>query len=241
MKIEEKLTYPLRINRYLAHKGLTTRRGADELIEKGLVKINGAIAKLGDKVTEEDKVIVEKTALAKADLNYRYVAYHKPRGVSTDVQRGSQSISSELPALRGLSPLGRLDKDSHGLIILTNDGRLTERLLHPSREHEKEYYVRVDKPIKDSFINRLQRGVLIEGYKTKPAKARRAGETIFYITLTEGKKHQIRRMCTAEGYQVLDLNRVRVMNIKLGDLKEGAYRALTGPELAMLKKSIGLS
>jgi 23S rRNA pseudouridine2604 synthase len=146
----------------------------------------------------------------------------------------------ELPALRGLFPLGRLDKDSHGLIILTNDGRLTDRLLHPDHAHEKEYYVRVDKRVTDTFIRHVERGILIETYKTKPAKARRAGETIFYITLTEGKKHQIRRMCAAEGLQVLELTRVRIMNIKLGDLKEGAYRDLTSAELLELKKKIGL-
>ncbi|MBI3634032.1 MAG: rRNA pseudouridine synthase [Candidatus Yonathbacteria bacterium] len=236
----EPLTYPARINRYLAHKGFSTRRGADELITKGFVKINGVVAKLGDKVKEEDIVIVAEKVLAETALRHRYLAYHKPCGVSTDAQHNSLSIASELPALRGLFPLGRLDKDSHGLIVLTNDGRLTERLLHPSRAHEKEYLVHVDKPIKDSFINHLERGVLIEGYKTKPAKARRAGETIFYITLVEGKRHQIRRMCTALGYQVLDLNRVRIMNIKLDDLKEGAYRPIEGKELMTLLKDIGL-
>lgn len=236
----EPLIYPVRINRYLAHKGLSTRRGADELIEKKLITINGKVAKLGDKVNEKDVVVIADSALADASRQYRYIAYHKPCGVSTDVQPGSLSISSELPALRGLFPLGRLDKASHGLIILTNDGRLTERLLHPSHEHEKEYLVRVDKPISDSFIRRLERGILIEGYKTKPAKARRAGETILYITLVEGKKHQIRRMCTAEGYQVKDLNRVRVMNIELGTLKEGAYRNIEKEELSTFLKSIGL-
>lgn len=240
MIVTEPLTYPIRINRYLAHKGLTTRRGADDLITKGLVTINGVPAKLGDKVSEKDNVVVAERALTQAKLRYRYIAYHKPRGVSTDVQPGTQSIASALPALRGLSPLGRLDKASHGLIILTNDGRLTERLLHPSHAHEKEYVVQVDKPVTDSFIRRLERGVLIEGYKTKPAHARRAGETIFNITITEGKKHQIRRMATALGYQVLDLNRVRIMNVKLGTLKEGAYRAIEGTELVTLLKSLGL-
>lgn len=234
------LAYPVRVNRYLAHKGLSTRRGADELITKGLVTINGTIAKLGDKVGEKDNVVVAERALAQAKLRYRYVAYHKPRGISTDVQPGTQSIASALPALRGLAPLGRLDKASHGLILLTNDGRLTERLLHPSREHEKEYLVQVDKPVTDAFIRRIERGVLIEGYKTRTAVARRAGETIFYITLTEGKRHQIRRMCTALGYQVLDLNRVRVMNVKLANLKEGAYRAIEGAELSTLLRNLGL-
>lgn len=232
--------FPARINRYLAYKGFSTRRGADELIEKGLITINGKVAKLGDQVQENDVVEVAEKILAQNALRHRYIAYHKPRGVSTDVQEGSRAIMSELPALRGLFPLGRLDKDSHGLIILTNDGRLTERLLHPSHMHEKEYLVRVDKPISDTFIRHLERGILIEEYKTKPAKARRAGETIFYITLVEGKKHQIRRMCAAEGYQVQELTRVRIMNIKLGDLKESAYRDIAGEELMSLLKDIGL-
>lgn len=236
----EPLTYPVRINRYLAHKGFSTRRGSDELIAKGLVKVNGKVAKIGDKVMENDVVEVAEAALARAALRHRYVAYHKPRGISTDAQHDTRSIVSELPALRGLYPLGRLDKDSHGLIILTNDGRLTERLLHPSRNHEKEYLVRVDKKITETFIRHLERGVLIENYKTKPAKARLAGETIFYITLTEGKKHQIRRMCAAEGYQVLELTRVRIMNVKLGDAKEGTYRDIAGKELLIFLKDIGL-
>lgn len=235
---KETVTYPIRINRYLALKGFCTRREADDFVEKGLVLINNKKALLGDKVKEDDSVIVSPNALKKSAMRHRYVAYHKPKGVSTDVQKDSQSISSELPALRGLSPLGRLDKDSHGLILLTNDGRLTDRLLNPSRQHEKEYFVRINKPVSDTFIRHLERGIFIEGYKTKPAKARRAGETIFYITLTEGKKHQIRRMCASEGFQVLELNRVRVMNIKLGDLKEGAYRDLTEAELNTLFKEI---
>lgn len=236
----EEFTFPARINRYLAHKGYTTRRGADELIEKGSVTINGKKAKLGDKVTEKDVVEVSQDVLEKNAAKFRYIAYHKPRGVSTDAQHDSRSIASEIPALRGLYPLGRLDKESHGLIILTNDGRLTERLLHPSRAHEKEYHVHIDKPATDTLIRHFERGVFIEGYKTKPAKARRAGETTFNITLTEGKKHQIRRMCAAEGARVIDLERIRIMNIKLGDLKEGAYRDIKGEELTTFLKKIGL-
>lgn len=240
-KETDPLTFPIRLNRYLAHKGFSTRRGADELITKGLVKINGKVAVLGDQVRSSDDVVeVSPKVISKIEGAYRYVAYYKPRGISTDVQTEGESIKSSLPALRGLFPLGRLDKDSQGLIILTNDGRLTDRVLSPDRAHEKEYLVKVDKQISDSFIRHLERGILIETYKTKPAKARRSGETIFHITLNEGKKHQIRRMCTAEGYQVLQLTRVRIMNIKLGDLKEGAYRDITGTELATLKKSIGL-
>lgn len=237
----EPLEFPIRINRYLAHKGFSTRRGADDLIARRLVKINGKVAVLGDKVASADDIVeVSETVIAKIEGTYRYLAYNKPRGISTDTQTEGESIKSELPALRGLFPLGRLDKDSEGLVILTNDGRLTDRVLSPDRVHEKEYLVKVDKKITDTFIRHIERGILIEIYKTKPAKARRAGETTFRITLTEGKKHQIRRMCAAEGYQVLELKRLRIMNIKIGELKEGSYREIVGEELADLKKSIGL-
>lgn len=236
----EPLTFPVRINRYLAHKGFSTRRGADDLITKGLIKINDKIAKIGDKVEEKDNVVVSPIVQSQDELRYRYVAYFKPRGISTDAQKEGESVKMAMPALRGLFPLGRLDKDSRGLLILTNDGRLTDRILSPDRAHEKEYLVKVDKQVTDSFIRHLERGILIETYKTKPAQARRAGETIFNITLTEGKKHQIRRMCTSEGYQVLDLMRIRVMNVELGNLKEGGYRPIVGAELSTLKKSIGL-
>ncbi len=237
----EPLTFPVRLNRYLAHKGFSTRRGADELITKGLVKINDNVAVLGDQVTSGDDIIeVSPSVLTKIEGSYRYVAYYKPRGISTDTQKEGESIKMALPALRGLFPLGRLDKDSEGLIILTNDGRLTDRVLSPDRAHEKEYLVKVDKKVSDTFIRHLERGILIEVYKTKPAKARRTGETIFRIILTEGKKHQVRRMCAAEGYQVLDLTRVRIMNVTLGNLKSGSYRDIVGTELTELKKSIGL-
>lgn len=236
----EKPLFPMRINKYLAHKGLSTRREADELISRGVVTINGKRALLGDKVLETDTVEISKKTLEKRALAYRYVAYSKPRGVSTDTQKDSPSILSENPALRGLFPIGRLDKDSHGLILLTNDGRLTERLLNPDREHEKEYHVRVDKPVTDTFVRHMARGVMIEGYKTKTAKVRRAGETTFNIILTEGKNHQIRRMCAAKGYRVISLQRIRVMNIKIGDLKEGQFRDIQGKELETFLKKIGL-
>lgn len=230
----------MRINRYLAQRGYSTRRGADDLITKKLVTINGTTAKLGDRIQETDVVVVSPKALRTQQATYRYLAFNKARGVTTDVQSDSQGIVRADPALRGLFPLGRLDKDSSGLIILTNDGRLTDRLLNPLHVHEKEYLVNVDKPIPDSFIRHLERGINIEGYRTKPAVARRAGETLFRITLVEGKKHQIRRMCAAEGFQVRELKRVRVMNIAMGSLKEGAYRDITGAELEALKKSLNI-
>lgn len=238
--MKEAISYPVRLNRYLAQKGIATRREADEIIRRGHVAINGVIAKIGTQVREEDVVEVKESELHKNTLRYRYIAYHKPRGMVTDAKNITSVPRALNPALRGIFPLGRLDKDSHGLLILTNDGRLTDRLLHPSNAHEKEYFVHVDKPVTDKFIRRLKRGITIEGYRTRPAQASRAGETVFRIVLTEGKKHQIRRMCTAEGFQVRDLKRTRIMNIELNDLKEGTYRSIEGNELTTLLKKVGL-
>jgi len=144
----------------------------------------------------------------------------------------------------GVFPVGRLDKDSEGLMILTNDGRVTGPLLNPEAEHEKEYEVRVDKAIKSGFIKKMAKGVDIEGYTTKRAKVKKTGRNpngkTFRITLTEGKKHQIRRMCAALGYQVQSIKRVRIENIELGKLKPNQYRKLSGKELRDFLKTLGL-
>ncbi len=229
-----------RINKYLAEKGFSTRRGADALISAGKVKINGRVAKLGDKVGEADKVEVDQKAIAAKQNSYMYYAYNKPVGIVThSPQNGEQDIAQAVK-LQGVFPLGRLDKDSHGLILLTNDGRVTERLLNPEGEHEKEYIVKVDKPLKQNTLTRLAKGVKIEDYITKPAIVEEMGAHALRLTITEGKKHQIRRMLTALGYVVVDLKRIRVMNIKLGETKEGMYRQLTASEKSALLKALGL-
>lgn len=224
------ISYPVRINRYLALTGVSTRRGADELIAQKKITVNGRIAVLGDMVQQDDTVKVKNTT----SKEYIYLAYYKPRGVIThspsEEEKGIEDV------LRGqikerVFPIGRLDKDSQGLIILTNDGRITEKLLSPGREHEKEYIVTVDKPLTGRFLRHLERGVEIEGYLTKPALAKEAGEQKFSIIITEGKKHQIRRMCAAEGYTVHDIKRVRIMNIELGSLQSGQFRTIKGEEL----------
>ncbi len=234
-----KTEYPLRINKYLAARGDATRRGADVLIEERKVTINGRIAKLGDMVNEKDSVIVKGANSKK----YIYYAYSKPRGViSHSPQNGEKSIED---AIRGhihqeVFPIGRLDKDSHGLIILTNDGRITEKLLSPKKQHEKEYVVTVDKPITGRFLKEMERGVEIEGYKTKPARVKEAGMEKLNIIITEGKKHQLRRMCASLGYTVKDIKRIRIMNITLGSLKPGQFREIKGKELEVLFYSIGM-
>lgn len=230
----------IRINKYLAEKGFSTRRGADALIEAGKVKINGRVAKLGDKVAATDKVEVDQKAIAAKQNAYMYYAYNKPVGIVThSPQNGEQDIAQAIK-LQGIFPLGRLDKESHGLILLTNDGRVTERLLSPEGKHEKEYVVKVDKPLLQNTLTRLGKGVKIEGYITKPAIVEELGARSLRLTITEGKRHQIRRMLTALGYVVVDLKRIRIMNINLGDIKEGQYRQLTVAEKKTLLADLGL-
>lgn len=231
----------MRINKYLARYGYATRRGADELISRGLVTINGAPAELGAQVMEGDVVEVKN----RQRRAYRYFAYNKPRGMVTHSAKGAdkdiEMVVKADPLLRGTFPVGRLDKDSHGLIILTDDGRITDRLLSPEYEHEKEYMVRTARPLRQSTKEKLEAGVNIEGYLTKPAKVRITGERTFSITLTEGKKHQVRRMVVALFNEVEDLKRTRVMNIRLSNLKAGTYRPIEGEELETFLESLGLS
>jgi 23S rRNA pseudouridine2604 synthase len=231
------ISYPIRINRYLAVLGEATRRGADTLIEEKKVTINGRIAVLGDLVQEGDNVKIKNVV----PKDYLYLAYYKPQGVITHSPGEEEKSIEDL--VRGqikerVFPVGRLDKDSHGLIILTNDGRITERLLSPDKEHEKEYLLTVDKPITPKFLKHLEKGVDIEGYMTKPAHAKEAGERKFSIVITEGKKHQLRRMCAALGYVVRDIKRTRIMNVKLGSLRSGGFRILTGAELETFLSSL---
>lgn len=222
----------MRLNKYLAHQGVASRREADVLIEKGVVLVNGKVAVVGQKVEEND--VVELKGKTKDKI---YLAYYKGRGIITHSPDETEiDIATRLKQDYGLTevyPVGRLDKDSEGLMILTNDGRITGPLLDPEATHEKEYDVTVDKNVTGILINNIGRGVDIEGYITKPAKAEKNDKNPMRlsVTLTEGKKHQIRRMCAALGYQVQSLKRVRVMNIKLGSLKPNQYRKIEGAEL----------
>lgn len=216
--------YPMRINKYLAYKQYCTRREADMHIRNGKVELNGRIATLGDQVHEGDAVVVNfKTK------RYKYVAYNKPRGKTTPENEN------------GLFPIGRLDKDSHGLLFLTNDGRLTDRLLNPDFEHEKEYVVEVQEKLRPDFESKMSSGVDIGEYTTRPCEVHVLGESTFSIILTEGKKHQIRRMCEALGYTVVDLMRTRIMNIELGKLTSGSAREVSDIEVHSLFSELGLS
>lgn len=233
----------IRINKYLADKGIASRREADVLIERGLVLVNGKKAFIGQQVTAADKVTVKD---GEALPTRMYLAYYKGRGIIThSPATGETDIAARLKAdynLVGVHPVGRLDKDSEGLLILTNDGRVTEPLLAPDAGHEKVYEVDVDKPVNGIFLQKLEHGVRIERYKTKPAKAvkNEKNKNRFTLTLIEGKKHQIRRMCAALGYQVRSLKRVRVINIELGTLKPNQYRKIQGPELKKFLDTLGI-
>lgn len=224
------------INQYLAKQGLTTRRGADALVKAGKIFINGRRAIPTDQVTAGDRIELK----GELKNNYLYYAYWKPLGVVThSAARGDKEIKHIFP-VKNVFPVGRLDKASHGLIILTNDGRVTDRLLNPKYNHDKEYEVRVNELVKGTHKKRLESGVNIEGYKTAPAKVVVTGLKSFRITLREGKKHQIRRMCAALGLTVQELKRVRILNIKLGSLKSGQYRPLIGEELKQFLHHLGL-
>lgn len=231
------LSFPARINKYLSHQNIATRREADRLIEAGKIRINGRVAVLGDKVNKDDVVAVDSAVTKKV---HTYLAYNKPVGIVTSApQKGETSIEQALEFSTRVFPIGRLDKESEGLIILTDDGRITEKLLSPEFDHEKEYDVAVNKPIKQGFITQMSKGVKIGDYITKKCHVEQTGEKEFKIILTEGKKHQIRRMCTEQGYEVTSLRRVRIMNIKIGTLGSGAFRRIQGNELSEFLSSLG--
>ncbi len=230
--------YPMRINKYLALKKHSTRRGADELITKKQVFLNGKLAVLGDKVSETDRVEVRFRG---KQIPYIYLAYNKPVGIATHSSNQNEKDIKQVVSLKDVFPIGRLDKDSHGLIILTNDGRITDGLLNPNSVHEKEYVVTTKEKLRTSFKTNMERGVKIENEMTKKCKVDILSEKKFSVTLTEGKKHQIRRMCSALFQEVDDLKRVRIMNIKLGKLSSGEYRNIEGEELRTFLHSLSLA
>ena len=234
-----KILYPVRINKYLAMQNYSTRIGGDDLVKKGLVFINGRKAILGDKVYEGDEIIVKTKGIKK---EYVYYAYNKNVNISTNPDSASKDILQVTKFPVRVFPVGRLDKDSHGLIIMTNDGRITDRLLSPKYVHEKEYIVKVDNPFSDSFFSLMQNGVHFDGFISKKCKVTRTPKTrdSFHIVLTEGKKRQIRRMCEALHHEVIDLKRIRIMNIDLGKIPLGEYREINGQELKEFLKSLNL-
>lgn len=230
--------FPMRINKYLALHKHSTRRGADLIIAKKQVFINDRLAVLGDKVIETDKVEVRFRGKQKP---YVYIAYNKPKGIVThSAEKGEKEIKREV-SVKDVFPVGRLDKDSSGLIILTNDGRITERLLGPAYYHEKEYLVKTKNSLRSSFKEKMEAGVKIDREKTAKCKVRIIDDRTFRVILTEGKKHQIRRMCDALFQEVSDLKRVRIMNIELGKLAPNSHRNIIGEELQKFLQSLDLA
>ncbi len=235
----EKPLFPMRINKYLASLKYDTRRGADKLIEKKSVFINGRLATLGDKVNEGDKVEVRHKTKPR---EYVYFVYNKPVGMATNASYANEKDIVKSVSIKGKSvfPIGRLDKESSGLIILTDDGRITDPLLNPEYEHEKEYTVTTKEKLRSSFKQKMETGVDIEGYITKNCKVKILGENKFSVVLTEGKKHQIRRMCANLFQEVETLKRTRILNIRLEKLNEGGYRQITGEELKLFLNQLGI-
>jgi len=237
----EEITYPIRINRYLALRGLATRRGADTLIEAGLVHINGKLAVLGDRVADATVRVEVLKNKNNAPKKLTYVAYYKPRGIIThSPQFENEQEIADISGFSGTFPIGRLDKDSEGLILLTNDGRVTERLLHPRFQHEKEYEVTVREDIPSNLKTMLEEGVYNEGEWLNAKKVTVVSKHRAIIILTEGKKHHIRRMMSEARLTVEQLVRTRIMDIYLGALKPGKGRVLEGAARKAFLESITL-
>lgn len=224
----------VRLNKYLSEAGVCSRREADRLIENGKVTVDGQTAQTGMKITPGQIVRVGKKIVSRQD-DMVVLAVNKPRGiVCTEEKKERNSIVRFLDYPIRVTYAGRLDKDSRGLLLMTNNGDIIDRMMRGANCHEKEYKVTVDKEITGDFLKKMSEGVPILDTVTRPCRISRIGKYTFSIVLTQGLNRQIRRMCEALGYEVKDLVRVRVMNIRLGSLKEGQYRKLSDEELEEL-------
>ncbi len=230
----------VRINKYFTEQGYCSRRAADRMVEDGRVRINGREAVLGDQVTDDDVVTVDGRVV-KSRPRPVYLAYHKPVGVTCTTELHVEgNILQAVGYPERIFPVGRLDKDSSGLILLTNDGDIVNLILRAEFGHEREYRVTLDRPYTPTFLRCLEQGVLVQGEKTRPCRTARGDATTFRIMLTEGRNRQIRRMCAALGYRVVRLVRVRIMHIRLGDLPVGKWRELMPKEQEKLIAAVGL-
>lgn len=233
------MVHTIRINKFFTEQGICSRREADRLIESGVVTINGRVAKLGDHVEPKDVIAREGCVILwrKAGL---YIKYHKPVGVTTTSEAHiPRNIIAEIGHPERIFPIGRLDKDSSGLILLTNDGDIVNDILRTEFGHEREYLVQVDRSFDQSFLDEMSRGVVILGSKTKPCRMTRVGGDRFRIVLTEGRNRQIRRMCQALGYRVIKLHRTRIMHLTVEGLKVGEWKELTTQEREELLGAVG--
>lgn len=233
-----------RLNKYLAECGVCSRREADKLIESGKVFVNGQVATMGKKVTPEDEVRVGKRILGGKPKN-KVLAFYKPVGVTcTEKDKYAEKIINDYINIPyRVTYAGRLDKDSEGLLLLTNDGDLIDAIMRGANRHEKEYVVKVNKEITPDFIAKMEKGVYLKELEqtTRPCKVKAIGKYTFHITLTQGLNRQIRRMCKENGYEVTRLKRIRIMNVELGTLAVGKYRELSGKELEELYRLAGMN
>ncbi|MBC8085183.1 MAG: 23S rRNA pseudouridine(2604) synthase RluF, partial [Hymenobacter sp.] len=234
-----------RLNKYISESGFCSRREADRFIEQGNVFVNGKRAAIGGQVGGKDRVVVNGHAIEpRAAEDAVYIAFNKPPGITSTTERGVKgNIIDYIKHSVRIFPIGRLDKESQGLILLTSNGDIVNKILRAGNKHEKEYIVMVDKPIRDEFIEGMASGVSILGVMTQKCAVVKETSYIFRITLIQGMNRQIRRMCEAFGYEVVQLERIRVMNITLKGIGVGDWRELTEREMAeifeMTKKSIG--
>jgi 23S rRNA pseudouridine2604 synthase len=231
-----------RINKYLSEAGHCSRREADKLIDQGRVTINGEVPEMGTKISQDDIVRVDGKSISKQDENHVYIAFNKPVGIvcTTDSGVEKDNIIDYINYPKRIFPIGRLDKGSEGLIFLTNDGDIVNKILRARNNHEKEYVVTVNKPISSTFLDRMGMGISILETVTKKCEVERLGNYDFRIVLTQGLNRQIRRMCEALGYEVTSLKRVRIMNVSL-DIPVGEWRDITEEELQTINEMVSSS
>ncbi|MUH36606.1 23S rRNA pseudouridine(2604) synthase RluF [Zobellia amurskyensis] len=231
-----------RINKYLSEVGYCSRRAADKLIDQGRVTINGKVPEMGTKITEGDEVKVDGKLISEPQEKPVYIAFNKPIGIvcTTDTRVEKDNIIDYINYPKRIFPIGRLDKPSEGLIFLTNDGDIVNKILRARNHHEKEYLVTVDRAITPDFLERMQEGVPILDTVTRKCKVEQIGKYEFKIILTQGLNRQIRRMCEFLDYNVQRLKRIRIMNVKL-DIPVGKWRDLTETELEQINKLVSSS
>ncbi|NDV93724.1 23S rRNA pseudouridine(2604) synthase RluF [Dysgonomonas sp. 521] len=231
----------MRINKYISDSGYCSRREADKLIEQGSVTINGKRATIGSQVLDGQEVKIYGETIINNNRPI-FIAYNKPLGIVSTTDPGEHNnILDAVGHEERIFPIGRLDKDSQGLIILTNEGDIVNKMLRADNNHEKEYSVIVDKLINEDFVNKMQNGIPILGIVTRKCEVVKTGTHSFNIVLRQGLNRQIRRMCEYLGYKVLRLERVRIMHIKLGNIKTGKWRNLTQEEVEILRKKTASS
>ncbi len=232
----------MRINKYLSAQGICSRREADRLLEAGRITVDGVVAECGQQVEKNSVICIDGSRISDEKPQDILMAFNKPRGIvcTTTDNQGKNNIVDYIGYDKRIYPIGRLDKDSDGLILLTNNGEITDKILRSVNGHEKEYIVKVNKKITDIFLKRMAEGVYLKELevKTKSCRISRINNYTFRIILTQGLNRQIRRMCQELGYRVETLTRVRIMNIELGELKCGEYRIVDGTEKSSLYKSL---